>query len=86
MTTSEDGTQTATRSLLEGTAAYAAEFLNGLPERKVAPVATAEELRKELGGPLPDSPREPRLVVAELARAAGRGSWPRRAVGSSASS
>jgi glutamate/tyrosine decarboxylase-like PLP-dependent enzyme len=73
MTTSEDGTQTATRSLLEGTAAYAAEFLNGLPERKVAPVATAEELRKELGGPLPDSPREPRLVVAELARTAESG-------------
>ena len=28
-----------------------------------------EVLRKELGGPLPDSPRDPRRVVAELARA-----------------
>jgi len=73
MKTSEDGTQTAPRSLLEGTATYAVEFLNGLPERKVAPVATAEELRKELGGPMPDGPREPRLVVAELARTAESG-------------
>jgi glutamate/tyrosine decarboxylase-like PLP-dependent enzyme len=73
MTTPKDGTQTALHSLLDGTAAYAAEFLERLPERKVAPTATAEGLREELGGPLPDGPREPQLVVAELARAADPG-------------
>ena len=54
-------------------ATYAAEFLEGLPDRAVAPIATAEELRKVLGGPLPDGPRDPHLVVAELARAADPG-------------
>ena len=73
MTTPKDGTLIASRSLLGDAATYAAEFLEGLPERTVAPTATAEELRKELGGPLPDGPREPQLVVAELARAADRG-------------
>src|SRR5918999_4963640 len=73
MPTPEDGTLTALRSLLDDAATRAAEFLEGLPERTVAPTATAEELRQELGGPLPDGPREPRLVVAELARAADPG-------------
>src|SRR3712207_4332927 len=73
MTTPEDGTLSASPSLLDGAATYAAEFLDGLPERRVAPTATAESLRKELGGPLPDGPSEPQLVVAELARAAESG-------------
>jgi glutamate/tyrosine decarboxylase-like PLP-dependent enzyme len=73
MTTPKDGTQTTLRSLLDGTAAYAAGFLDGLPERKVATTATAEELRKELGGPLPEGPHHPEMVVAELARAADPG-------------
>jgi glutamate/tyrosine decarboxylase-like PLP-dependent enzyme len=73
MTTSKDDTLTTLRLLLSDAATYAAEFLESLPERRVAPFATAEELRKELGGPLPDGPREPRQVVAELARAADPG-------------
>jgi glutamate/tyrosine decarboxylase-like PLP-dependent enzyme len=73
MTTPKDGTLPALRSLLNDAATYAAEFLERLPERRVAPTATAESLRKELGGPLPDGPREPRVVVAELARAAEPG-------------
>ena len=73
MATPRDATLTASRSLLEDAASYAAGFLEGLPERAVAPRATAEELRRELGGPMPDGPREPRLVVAELAKAAERG-------------
>src|ERR671917_2440856 len=73
MTPPKDGTLTALRSLLGDTTNYAAEFLERLPERVVAPTATAEELRKGLGGPLPDGPREPRQVVAELARAADPG-------------
>jgi glutamate/tyrosine decarboxylase-like PLP-dependent enzyme len=64
---------TPLRSLLDDAAACAAEFLEGLRERRVVPTATAEELRKELGGPLPDEPHEPRQVVAELARAAEPG-------------
>jgi glutamate/tyrosine decarboxylase-like PLP-dependent enzyme len=69
MTTPTERTPTALRSLLNDATAHATGFLEELPERKVAPTATAEELRKELGGPLPDSPRDPRRVVAELARA-----------------
>jgi glutamate/tyrosine decarboxylase-like PLP-dependent enzyme len=69
MTTPAEKTPTALRSLLNDATAHAAGFLEKLPERRVAPAATAEELRKELGGPLPESPRDPRRVVAELARA-----------------
>ncbi len=69
MTTSKDHPLTAPRQLLDDAATYAAEFLDGLPERKVAPSASAEQLRSELGGPLPEGPREPRLVVADLAKA-----------------
>jgi glutamate/tyrosine decarboxylase-like PLP-dependent enzyme len=58
---------------LDEAATYAAEFLESLPERTVAPKATAQDLRNELVGPLPEGPREPRLVVAELARAAEPG-------------
>src|SRR5918998_875891 len=73
MTIPKDGTLTTLRSLLDDTATYAAEYLERLPERRVAPTATAEELRIELGGPLPDGPRQPQLVVAELAKAADPG-------------
>jgi glutamate/tyrosine decarboxylase-like PLP-dependent enzyme len=69
MTTSTERTQTALRSLLNDATAHATGFLEELPERRVAPTATAEELRKELGGSLPGSPRDPRRVVAELAKA-----------------
>src|SRR5918994_6328950 len=73
MTTHKDGTLTALHSLLSDTATYAAEYLERLPERRVAPTATAEELRIELGGSMPDGPRQPQLVVAELAKAADPG-------------
>jgi glutamate/tyrosine decarboxylase-like PLP-dependent enzyme len=70
MTTPTERTPTALRSLLDDATAQAAGFLEELPERRVPPTAaTAEELRKELGGPLADGPRDPRRVVAELARA-----------------
>jgi glutamate/tyrosine decarboxylase-like PLP-dependent enzyme len=69
MTTPTERTQTALRSLLNDATAHATGFLEELPERTVAPTATAEELRKELGGSLPGSPRDPRRVVAELAKA-----------------
>jgi glutamate/tyrosine decarboxylase-like PLP-dependent enzyme len=73
MTTPEERTRTALRPLLDHAVAHAAEFLEALPDRRVAPTATAEQLRKELGGPLPEDPLEPRQVVADLATAAEPG-------------
>jgi glutamate/tyrosine decarboxylase-like PLP-dependent enzyme len=73
MTTPKEDTPAALHPLLEDVAARAAGFLERLPERAVAPAAGAEELREALGGPLPGGPRDPRLVVAELARAAEPG-------------
>jgi glutamate/tyrosine decarboxylase-like PLP-dependent enzyme len=60
--------ETELRPLLDDATMLAAEFLEGLPERRVAPTATTDELREALGGPLPEGPREPRRVLAELAR------------------
>jgi glutamate/tyrosine decarboxylase-like PLP-dependent enzyme len=70
-TTATQGT--ALRSLLGDATALAAEFLEELPGRRVAPTATADGLREELGGPLPEGPRDPRRVLAELARGVGPG-------------
>jgi glutamate/tyrosine decarboxylase-like PLP-dependent enzyme len=61
------------RELLGETASYAADFFDGLPERRVAESATVEELRASLGGPLPDGPTDAREVVAHLAAAADPG-------------
>jgi hypothetical protein len=46
MTTSKNGILTDSPSLLDDAATYATEFLERLPERRVAPLASAEELRK----------------------------------------
>jgi len=64
---------TTTRALLEEVAGRASRFLDGLPGRPVAPTSTAAELRKALGGPLPEGPSDPAAVVAELADAAEAG-------------
>src|SRR5215213_3653997 len=63
----------ALRSLLGDAATLAAGFLEELPGRRVTPSATADELREEFGGPLPEGPMEPRRVLAELARSAEPG-------------
>src|SRR3712207_1564005 len=68
MTTHEERTRVSLRPLLDNAAAHAAGFLEGLAERRVAPTATAEELREQLGGSLPYEPHEPRQVVADLAK------------------
>ncbi|HKH75541.1 MAG TPA: pyridoxal-dependent decarboxylase, partial [Rubrobacteraceae bacterium] len=73
MTTPNERTPMALQPLLDETATYASGFLEGLAERRVAPTATAEELREQLGGPLPDEPHEPRQVVADLAKRAEPG-------------
>jgi glutamate/tyrosine decarboxylase-like PLP-dependent enzyme len=55
------------RDLLHETADLAADFLESLPERPVAPPVELETLRTLMGGPVPDGPTDPRDVVAELA-------------------
>lgn len=57
------------RRLLEETAELAAAYLEGIPERPVGWAADAEELRLSLGGPLPETPGDPREVIARLAEA-----------------
>jgi glutamate/tyrosine decarboxylase-like PLP-dependent enzyme len=61
------------RELLGETASLAADFLEGLPERRVAESASVDELRASLAGPLPEGPADPREVVAHLAAAAEPG-------------
>jgi glutamate/tyrosine decarboxylase-like PLP-dependent enzyme len=73
MTVPREGTPVALHPLLDDVAARAAGFLESLPDRAVAPAAAAEELREALGGPLPGGPRDPGLVIAELAGAAEPG-------------
>jgi len=61
------------RSLLELTAAIAADYLDSLDDRTVFPDVTPEQLREALGGPLPESPLDAREVIAELVAAAEPG-------------
>lgn len=58
---------------LDNVAAYAAEFLDALPDRRVGWTATVEELRTALGGPLPEGSSEPHEVIAQLIKAADAG-------------
>ncbi|MET0789077.1 MAG: aminotransferase class V-fold PLP-dependent enzyme [Cellulomonas sp.] len=46
---------------------HARDWLESLPERPVHPRADADRLAAVLGGPLPDGPTAPELVVDELA-------------------
>ncbi len=59
--------------LLRLVAEYAARFEGTLGERRIQPDVTVDELRAALGGPLPEEPRDPEEVVAELIRAAEPG-------------
>ena len=54
------------RELLHLTADYAADFLATLDDRRITPSATLEELRAQLGGPLPQEGLDPRAVIASL--------------------
>ncbi len=62
-----------TRDLLRRTAELAADFLASLDERPVFPQTTPEELRRLLGGPLPEKPSDPREVIEQLRAAADPG-------------
>jgi glutamate/tyrosine decarboxylase-like PLP-dependent enzyme len=59
--------------LLKRTTDLALQFLDSLPERRVGPKISIEELRAALGGPLPEQGEEPLAVVEQLARAADPG-------------
>jgi glutamate/tyrosine decarboxylase-like PLP-dependent enzyme len=61
------------RDLLRQTAELAADFLDSLDDRPVFPRVSAEELRRSLGGPLPDAPTDPREVIERLVEAADPG-------------
>ncbi len=61
------------RDLLRRTAEIAADYVESLGERPVFPRITPEQLREELGGPLPDEPLDPERVIEELAAAAEPG-------------
>ena len=54
--------------LLHMTAERAAQYLDGLDKRSVAPSAEALAGLAELGGPLPDMPSDPADVLALLNR------------------
>jgi glutamate/tyrosine decarboxylase-like PLP-dependent enzyme len=62
-----------TRDLLRRTAEIAADFVDSLETRPVFPRTSVDELRKTLGGPLPDESTDPREVVEQLAAAAEPG-------------
>jgi glutamate/tyrosine decarboxylase-like PLP-dependent enzyme len=61
------------RELLRRTAELAADYVESLDERPVFPRVEPEELREALGGPLPEEPADPGLVVDDLAAAAEPG-------------
>jgi glutamate/tyrosine decarboxylase-like PLP-dependent enzyme len=62
-----------TRDLLRRTAELAADYLDSLGERPVFPDVTPDQLRRALGGPLPDDPLPAEQVVEELAAGAEPG-------------
>jgi glutamate/tyrosine decarboxylase-like PLP-dependent enzyme len=64
---------TDVRDLLRRTADLAADFLDSLDDRPVFPRVSAAELRRSLGGPLPDGPTDPQEVIEALAAAADPG-------------
>jgi glutamate/tyrosine decarboxylase-like PLP-dependent enzyme len=48
--------------------AHATAFLDGLPHRAVSATIGTEELRRRLGGALPETPSDPATVIDELVR------------------
>src|SRR6188472_1914255 len=64
----------SSRDLLTAAVEHAADFLEGLPERRVGPAETdPTALRAALGGPLPDGPEDPRAVLDALVAGADAG-------------
>ncbi len=61
------------RSLLASAAAHAADYVESLPERPVGLPVPVEDLRRALGGPLPESGSPPEAVLDQLVGGASRG-------------
>ncbi len=61
------------RELLRLTSELAADFVESLDERPVLPPIDVPALRAALGGPLPEDPTDPAIVIAELAADADPG-------------
>ena len=57
------------RALLRRTAELASDFLESLDDRPVFPQTSVDELRKALGGALPEEPTAPEAVVEGLVAA-----------------
>jgi glutamate/tyrosine decarboxylase-like PLP-dependent enzyme len=64
---------TDVRALLRRTADLAADFLDTLDDRPVFPRVSADELRRSLGGTLPEEPSDPQEVIERLVAAADPG-------------
>jgi glutamate/tyrosine decarboxylase-like PLP-dependent enzyme len=62
-----------TRGFFDDVLSYAKRFLDDLPERRVGPTATPEELRVALGGDLPDEPQPGEEVIRSLIEGADPG-------------
>ena len=63
----------SSRDLLRRAAEIASDYLEGLPERPVGSKATVEEMRRALGGALPEAGESAESVLESLARAADPG-------------
>ena len=62
-----------TRELLYQATDVIADFVESLPNRRVGPTATTDELAALLGGPVPEDGTVPEKVIAELAEQAEGG-------------
>jgi glutamate/tyrosine decarboxylase-like PLP-dependent enzyme len=58
-----------TPALLAATQRHAAEWFSALASRKVRATLTTDELREQLGGPLPDNSTAPEAITEQLAAA-----------------
>jgi len=60
-------TTTPTEAALDRASSHARAFLDGLPDRHVAPTVPVDELRRRFGGPLAETGTDPAAVIDELA-------------------
>ncbi len=61
------------RGVLERAKAHAMEWIDSVPERRVAPLKNVEQMKAAFGGALPEHPENPSVVVDELAERAEPG-------------
>ncbi|GAL03908.1 aromatic-L-amino-acid decarboxylase [Photobacterium aphoticum] len=56
------------QSALQRSCEHAVSYIESLPERKIDQVATSEQLRHALGGPLPLEGSDPAAVIDEMVK------------------